>query len=132
VIGADGSSRMSKATIGESTFIENAVIFSGRLIYSTLGYGDVPITHSVFSLPLEHFNIKGRRPESTFKQTLPTDALRSATLGSYNFRPGLFSYVEGNSIHAQDYPGDIDIVLDHGVTRLYNSVMFYAGQGLLR
>jgi hypothetical protein len=126
VLSSNGSAKLTKATIGANTFLENAAVFSDRLIYSTFAYGDTQVTHAVFSLPLDHFNIKGRRPETTFKQSFPVNDFYWTTYGAYNFRPDLFAYVAGNDLHAQTYPGDVDVVLEHGVTRLYDLASFSA------
>jgi hypothetical protein len=121
-------------TVRVTAFLDDAAILSGRLIYSIYDYGGAPDSQhsrSVLTLPLDHFSVKGRRPETTYKEIIPDGQYLQAARGAYTFRPGTFAYITANALHARTYSGDVDVTLEPGVTRLYNPDLFLTNRSWL-
>jgi hypothetical protein len=125
---------ITRMTVRVTAFLDDAAILSGRLIYSIYDYGGAPDSQhsrSVLTLPLDHFSVKGRRPETTYKEIIPDGQYLQAARGAYTFRPGTFAYITANALHARTYSGDVDVTLEPSVTRLYNPDLFLTNRSWL-
>jgi hypothetical protein len=127
---------ITRLTVRSTAFLDDAAILADRLIYSIYDFGGGDPTsqqsRSVLTLPLDHFSIKGRRPETTYKEIISQNPDFAATRGAYPFRPGTFAYITANTLHARTYSGDVDVTLEPGVTRLYNPDLFFTNRTPLR